>query len=435
MKVPKETWDKELAGGGKKKKQAEIDSDKTADSVTEIASVDIQLSSLQLMCHINQPSAQVTGNYYTSYKDVLDRGATTYGIGSGQSHLFTDIHLKLRRAAIKKLHAATVGNVAPEELPALEYVPTWHFLKECKLQPKSCVPQQPAGKSVAILTWWNHTYTTHMYPLIPPASGKEKEKNANKDAQPPEVTWPMCNLITSSAVSSSTVEVALAMVDGTVSVINRVDCRPLAAICVQHGADIRGLRFLDAQRLLVNVEAGGVSLIDFRTNKCQEFTPKLGNGDFEVVLLSQPSLASRFFVCATSVDRLQVYDVETRTPACDLVFQDSLEEASVRFWCAPDGRSIYARNDDSTVSCIHLTEVEMLKKFFPPPSESGDPLDTLFPSVVPYRDICATMPSFEEKMQQLLTRRTLAQPARTEVFKKRWFNIGKPSQTKSSSCC
>lgn len=416
FKLPKQQWKNEINETIKTySKSLESGSYSEEEEVLDVEPLEVEFSRAFTVLRLDQP-APIEGASYASYKEALDNATCSFGIGSGEGHLFTENHIKLRIAAIRKLHATELAEVP--EIVDVDYVPTWHYLKASMLQPNSCVNShhESGSGSVAVLVWWNNSFHAHMYSLPQPKGAASSFKESSSRA---EVVWPMCDLITASALSSCTHHIALGMRDGTVAVIDRNNCFPRAAVSVRRSLGVRDLRFLDATRVLVGMGDGGVVLLDCESQQCRDVTPKISNGDFELQLLTSlpPRGGVNYFVCASAYDRLQVFDVDgAAASAYDLVFPDSLEEAHERFYFSPDGRVIYAKNEeDGSICRVQLDHVRALDGVFEPQpprveSSGGEAI------------------SFSEQMQALLTERTGRQQKRTNAFRERWFELAQEIQ-------
>jgi len=380
-------------------------------SYDEEQSLAVRFTKATSFLRIDKPTLVQPCPNYSTYREHLDAACSPYGIGTGENHFFNDTSLKIRRAAIRKIHKDKLTYMSKEV--TIDHRPSWKFLKAAKLQPKSCGKEysgKESKESVSVLVWWSYSYKACMYPL-----SHQKANYSSKSEIAAEVVWPQAHLIESCAVSPNTLLVAIGLKSGALSVIDRKEGNHVAALIVKQGVAVKKILFMeDTSKVLANTADGSVFLIDCNDETCKDLTPAQPNSEFELSLLAtMPN--SNHYVCATSYDRLQVFHVDKEDPLMELVFSDSLEDAQDRFKFSPDGSAVYAKNDDTLLTKINIdlpTQIEVDK-----PADDK-PTDTCPNDMGCYE-------SLEIYANNFLRRRTQEQKERTVLFRQRWFQLAK----------
>ena len=430
-KLPVESWIKEINSKLKymhsKQSEAEelnvntenreILANFAGKSCDEEQSLAVRFTKATSFLKIDKPTFVQPCPNYSTYREALDAACSPNGIGTGENHFFNDTSLKIRRAAIRKIHKDELTYMSKDV--TIDQRPSWKFLKTAKLQPKSCGKEysgkEYSGKeskeSVSVLVWWSYSYKACMYPL------SHQKANFYKSEIAAEVVWPQAHLIESCAVSPNTLLVAIGLKSGALSVIDRKEGNHVAALIVKQGVAVKKILFMeDTSKVLANTADGSVFLIDCNNETCKDLTPAQFNSDFELSLLATlPN--SNHYVCAASYDRLQVFHVYKENPLMELVFSDSLEDAQERFKFSPDGSAVYAKNDDTLLTRINI-DLPTLKEVV----VNDKPTSTCSSDLSCYE-------SLEMYADNFLLKRTEEQRTRTIVFRQRWFQLAKELKT------
>lgn len=423
-KLPIESWAKELQHKLKSmhSKQSEAVEEESmvntenkdvffvGKSYEDEQSLTVKFTKATSFLRIDKPTFVQPCQNYSTYREALDNACSPFGMGTGENHFFNETSLKIRRAAIRKLHKDKLAYMSKDI--TIDHRPNWKFLKAARLQPKSCSqnPSKENKESVSVLVWWSYSYKACMYPLT------HQKAYTSKSEIAAEVVWPMAHLIESCAVSQNTFLVAFGLKSGALSVIDRQERHHVAALIVKQGVPVKKILFLDdTSKLLANTADGSVYLIDCNSETCKDLTPAQYNSDFELSLLATLPNSKRY-VCATSYDRLQIFHVEKENPLLELVFSDSLEDAQERFKFLPDGRAVYAKNDDTLLTRISVDlpmEIEV-----PDANEKPNVVNEL-----------SNYESLESFADNYLRERTEKQKIRTIAFRQRWFQLAKELKT------
>jgi len=419
-KIPRDNWLREIESAQKEhaKRQPASDMSLPAENLSESpisgsadTLLDIKFSPLASVLKVKSPSA-VTGNYFTSQQEAVEKAGFPGTVGNGTGHLFTDENLELRRALFKNIYEDML-----DYDPNIEVFndPTWHYLYQARMQAEVVSNNSSTDDiPVSLCVWWKGHHIAQIYQL---------QLKPSKDIElKPDIVWPMSGAISSSAVSDCTNIIAFGLENGFVSVLDRHLCLPRAMINVIRSIPVTKINILDSSVFcstidelmpqlfcLLALENGSVALLDCANNKCNVVIA--ANDQEKRFVFMKPLIEHpRVFLYSVDNGKTSVREIVTGNTICELDVAESLEEPLKRFDLSIDDSVLYVKNDDDMVQSFNLREIPLLAEY---------------QCVPPKKQCLAIKETIDERCQRFLTQRILQQRERAEQLEASWDEMSK----------
>ena len=417
-KFPRDNWLREIESAQKDLAKRQLTSETSLPAENTLESpvpsdtlLEIKFSPIALVLKV-KPSSPLTGNYFSSQQEAVEKAGFPNTVGNGTGHLFTDENLDLRRSFFKSAFEGLV-----DYDPKIEVFndPTWHYLYPARMQTEVISSSLPLDDiPVSVCVWWKDHYVAQIYQL---------QSKPSKDIElKPDIVWPMSSTISSSAISNCTNIIAFGLENGFVSVIDRHLCLPRAMADVGQSVPVTKINILDSAIFsstvndfiptifcLLTLQNGAVSLLDCANNKCT--TILASEDDKRRPALVRPfSEYPRLFLYSVSTGKTSICEIVSGNIICELDVTESLEEPSKRFDLSVDESVLYVKNDDDLVQSFSFREIMLLDDY---------------QCISPQKLTFAVKETLEERCQRFLKQRILQQRERAEQLETNWDEMSK----------
>ncbi|XP_051776241.1 WD repeat-containing protein 93 [Erpetoichthys calabaricus] len=218
-RCPKDSWlqDVEI---GKATLQKQQYPDSQASSATDVtvqpSSVgDIKFSSLTIVMKIKPPKS-ISGTSLKSPFETLHKTDDGNVIGTGQNHMISSQQLEEQELIFKAMYKNYLEKAEANTTESKSSLGNFHFLLPGGLIPSFADTKGQNGVPIALSLWWSGSHNLFKYLLV----RQTKEKT---DSEPrPDVVLPNAKPILCSSVSSSTGYIALGLMDGVLTIWDRL---------------------------------------------------------------------------------------------------------------------------------------------------------------------------------------------------------------------
>ncbi|ESP05506.1 hypothetical protein LOTGIDRAFT_228061 [Lottia gigantea] len=184
------------------------------------------------------PPSPITACTTTSLQSACQKVDSGEVIGTGQNHVLSGSHLDLRDAMFNHLNEKLLPYLKDDDEKEAEVIqPTFHFVPSSRLSPLGLEQPSQTGKPTNIIVWWTGETNIKHYSLL--KTGKDFEFK-------PDLVWPICNKVKSTAVSKCGSFLAIGLSNGTVVMWDRYLGVEKGIVNIEEKSSISFLKFLDS---------------------------------------------------------------------------------------------------------------------------------------------------------------------------------------------
>ncbi|KAG2470812.1 WDR93 protein, partial [Polypterus senegalus] len=200
-----------------------------------------------------KPPKSISGTSLKNPFETLHKTDDGNVIGTGQNHMISSQQLEEQELVFKAMYKNYLEKVEANTTESKPSLGNFHFLLPGGLIPSFADTKGQNGVPIALSLWWSGSHNLFKYLLV----RQTKEKT---DSEPrPDVVLPNAKPILCSSVSSSTGYIALGLMDGVLTIWDRLLGLPMAVVVLPDTSPVNRVQFFDL--CFGNVETTPISLV------------------------------------------------------------------------------------------------------------------------------------------------------------------------------